>query len=313
MGPILPQTNVFGKQLGMAPDTMGLITSVLPILYILAKPAVGYLIDSFANARKAIFIGILLIMTLCFAGFHFVPLGAPNAVPLLDVYAFDMDNVQPCHEVRYMFQPLQCNAHRPVRCAIDCAHHAATKTTTATTTTPEYGGLLTVFREARVSIRFPAAMDAVAGADGNDGNDVVVNQQALPMLAETTTTTTAAAPAVDNNNNGGIEHNGIFNNELLYAMCLNGADAVELIGNKSCALECRVDTDVHQPACEPSAATFWWFVCLMCIGTIGFNVANCVSDATCFDMLGGFFFFVHASRDPFCEPFSSWPPPRPYL
>lgn len=32
--------------------------------------------------------------------------------------------------------------------------------------------------------------------------------------------------------------------------------------------------------------TFWTYVLLMCIGTIGFNVCNCVSDATCFDMLG---------------------------
>lgn len=32
--------------------------------------------------------------------------------------------------------------------------------------------------------------------------------------------------------------------------------------------------------------TFWIYVILMCIGTIGFNVSNCVSDATCFDMLG---------------------------
>lgn len=50
MGPILPQTNVFGKELGISPDVMGFITSFLPILYILAKPAVGYLIDSFPVA-----------------------------------------------------------------------------------------------------------------------------------------------------------------------------------------------------------------------------------------------------------------------
>lgn len=48
MGPILPQINVFGKQLGISPDIMGLITSVLPLLYILAKPAVGFLIDYFS-------------------------------------------------------------------------------------------------------------------------------------------------------------------------------------------------------------------------------------------------------------------------
>lgn len=47
MGPILPQVNVFGKDLGISPDIMGLITSILPILYVLAKPGVGFLIDYF--------------------------------------------------------------------------------------------------------------------------------------------------------------------------------------------------------------------------------------------------------------------------
>ena len=47
MGPILPQINVFGKQLNIGPDVMGLITSVLPLMYVLAKPVVGYLIDYF--------------------------------------------------------------------------------------------------------------------------------------------------------------------------------------------------------------------------------------------------------------------------
>lgn len=47
MGPILPQINVFGKQLGISPDVAGLIMSVLPLMYIIAKPAVGYLIDYF--------------------------------------------------------------------------------------------------------------------------------------------------------------------------------------------------------------------------------------------------------------------------
>lgn len=52
MGPILPQVNVFGKELGVSPDVMGLITSILPIMYILAKPAVGYLIDAFPVGRR---------------------------------------------------------------------------------------------------------------------------------------------------------------------------------------------------------------------------------------------------------------------
>lgn len=33
-------------------------------------------------------------------------------------------------------------------------------------------------------------------------------------------------------------------------------------------------------------AAFWSFVILMCVGTIAFNVANCIGDAVCFDVLG---------------------------
>lgn len=42
---------------------------------------------------------------------------------------------------------------------------------------------------------------------------------------------------------------------------------------------------------EPSisfykSASFWAFVILMCVGTVAFNVANCIGDAVCFDVLG---------------------------
>ncbi|GBP14508.1 hypothetical protein EVAR_69315_1 [Eumeta japonica] len=39
--------NVFGKQLGASPAAMGLVTAVLPLLWALAKPAFGYLVDYF--------------------------------------------------------------------------------------------------------------------------------------------------------------------------------------------------------------------------------------------------------------------------
>lgn len=35
-----------------------------------------------------------------------------------------------------------------------------------------------------------------------------------------------------------------------------------------------------------TSTTFWSFVILLCLGTIGFNVTNCISDAVCFDVLG---------------------------
>ncbi|XP_067628703.1 major facilitator superfamily domain-containing protein 6 isoform X2 [Eurosta solidaginis] len=38
--------------------------------------------------------------------------------------------------------------------------------------------------------------------------------------------------------------------------------------------------------CIYSSPTFWLFVIFLCLGTIGFNVVNSISDAICFDMLG---------------------------
>lgn len=54
-----------------------------------------------------------------------------------------------------------------------------------------------------------------------------------------------------------------------------------------CDFECfhYPETDID---CVSGTNTFWIFVFLMCIGTIGFNVTNSISDAICFDVLGNF-------------------------
>lgn len=58
--------------------------------------------------------------------------------------------------------------------------------------------------------------------------------------------------------------------------------------NSTCqSIQCMPDNDRESlGSCFYWTPTFWLFVLLMCTGTIGFNVSNCVSDATCFDMLG---------------------------
>lgn len=38
-----------------------------------------------------------------------------------------------------------------------------------------------------------------------------------------------------------------------------------------------------------TTVTFWSFVILMALGSIGYNVANSISDAVCFDVLGKIF------------------------
>lgn len=53
MGPILPFTIVFGKQLGISEIVMGTISAVLPLLFLVAKPAFGYLADYFQVRRPS--------------------------------------------------------------------------------------------------------------------------------------------------------------------------------------------------------------------------------------------------------------------
>lgn len=76
----------------------------------------------------------------------------------------------------------------------------------------------------------------------------------------------------------------ILSININFDLCLRDERA-SLIGNNTCDISCRLDEE-KQPDCVVGTATFWSYVLLMCLGTIGYNVANCVSDATCFDMLG---------------------------
>uniref|UniRef100_A0A1B0GBJ0 Major facilitator superfamily associated domain-containing protein n=1 Tax=Glossina morsitans morsitans TaxID=37546 RepID=A0A1B0GBJ0_GLOMM len=86
MGPILPQLSVLGKQIGIAPEVMGYITSVLPIMYVIAKPLFGFVADYFTKLRKLIFIGLIFAMTLAYAAFYFIPQIHNAPISLDDVW-----------------------------------------------------------------------------------------------------------------------------------------------------------------------------------------------------------------------------------
>ncbi|KAG4072719.1 hypothetical protein HA402_001831 [Bradysia odoriphaga] len=117
IGPILPQLPVIGKQLGISADIMGLITSVLPILYILAKPAVGYLMDYFTRIRKVIFIAIILIMTLSYAGFYIVPSQPEHKVHIQAIYNFSsINSMETCNDIEFYTKDTLCTDYRPVKC-----------------------------------------------------------------------------------------------------------------------------------------------------------------------------------------------------
>ncbi|XP_076650977.1 major facilitator superfamily domain-containing protein 6 [Halictus rubicundus] len=81
MGPILPFLPVYGKQLGISPVVMGSITAILPILFLIAKPAFGFLVDYFDSWKKTIFMTILGATSICYICMYFLPALPRSVLP----------------------------------------------------------------------------------------------------------------------------------------------------------------------------------------------------------------------------------------
>ncbi|RZF43942.1 hypothetical protein LSTR_LSTR006750 [Laodelphax striatellus] len=104
MGPVLPFLPVFGKQLGISEVVMGIITSILPIMFLLAKPVFGFFFDVFHGARKALFLALLMSTTVFFVMLTSLPLPAEHA---------------PCSG--YLFCQNQTERMNETTCKIVCA------------------------------------------------------------------------------------------------------------------------------------------------------------------------------------------------
>ncbi|KAK9721697.1 MFS_1 like family [Popillia japonica] len=55
--------------------------------------------------------------------------------------------------------------------------------------------------------------------------------------------------------------------------------------NQTCDIKCLEDVEIHS-TCLYATWNFWFFIILLCVGTICFNVANSLSDAICCDIIG---------------------------
>uniref|UniRef100_A0A1E1VXZ2 Major facilitator superfamily (MFS) profile domain-containing protein n=1 Tax=Pectinophora gossypiella TaxID=13191 RepID=A0A1E1VXZ2_PECGO len=104
LGPILPQLNVFGRQLGVSPEAMGLVTAVLPLLWAAAKPTFGYVVDYWPTHRKLVFMLLITLMTGSYCGLWFIPMPEntdSNESTILEyVYKLnDTVQVKPYHEI----------------------------------------------------------------------------------------------------------------------------------------------------------------------------------------------------------------------
>jgi MFS family permease len=92
LGPILPFLNVFGKQLGVSEVVMGSITGVLPILFLLAKPLFGLIVDYFQEQRKTVFMGLLGAMSMCYILLYFIP--QPEEPFITDKSTYHLPGIQ---------------------------------------------------------------------------------------------------------------------------------------------------------------------------------------------------------------------------
>ncbi|EGI58912.1 hypothetical protein G5I_13028, partial [Acromyrmex echinatior] len=80
-GAIFPFLSVYGKQLGISPLIMGSIGAILPILFMIAKPIFGFIMDYFQTQKKLIFMALLTVSSSCYILIYFLP-SSPGLIVL---------------------------------------------------------------------------------------------------------------------------------------------------------------------------------------------------------------------------------------
>ncbi|XP_053977015.1 major facilitator superfamily domain-containing protein 6 [Hylaeus volcanicus] len=210
MGPILPFLPVYGKQLGVSPLVMGSITAVLPILFLIAKPAFGFLVDYFDSWKKSIFVALLAATSTCYVCMCFLPVLPGPVLPDHRFINISCDLLPHC-SLEDISRPDLCTGAKNTTCHWTCKD--------------EHFSTTILFQAVKGEASF------------SSNTTCLINANSTSYCSQST----------------------------------------------NCNVTCDDFKDKH---CLYSSATFWGFVFLMCLGNIGFNVSNSISDAICFDILG---------------------------
>ncbi|XP_052745967.1 major facilitator superfamily domain-containing protein 6 [Bicyclus anynana] len=255
LGPLLPQINVFGKQLGVSPAVMGLVTAVLPLLWAAAKPLFGYIVDYWPSRRKFVFMMLILIMSGSYCCLWFLPMPEEPETPepLLE-------SVYQLNDTVYIkkYNTSEVAILEKYTCHWNC------------TTDDNFQVYLT--NTTFINTVYVDNKNISCSLLHMDFDDMREGEMTCTPIKDC--------------------------NLLCYDESLIDVDVYNRskreIGdsnaNKVGVLE--KDGDRIQIADEEDGGslymtcTFWAFVILMCIGTVAFNVANCIGDAVCFDVLG---------------------------
>ncbi|XP_045781469.1 major facilitator superfamily domain-containing protein 6 [Maniola jurtina] len=260
LGPLLPQINVFGKQLGVSPAVMGLVTAVLPLLWAAAKPLFGYIVDYWPSRRKFVFMTLIFIMSGSYCCLWLLPMPEEpeTAEPVLEsVYQLnDTVYIKTYHNnTDAILEKYMCHWN----CTTD-------ETFQVYLTNSTY--INTVYIDNKENIS--CSLLHMEFNDVREGETICIPKQDCNLLCY---------------DEALIKDVQIFNRSKREV----GSSKVNTVD----VLEKDVDkikrTDLVKSEIEGSfymTCTFWGFVVLMCVGTVAFNVANCIGDAVCFDVLG---------------------------
>ncbi|KYN05808.1 PREDICTED: major facilitator superfamily domain-containing protein 6 [Cyphomyrmex costatus] len=120
MGPILPFLPVYGKQLGISPLVMGSITAILPILFLIAKPAFGFIVDYFYTRRKLIFIALLATTSSCYILMYFLPALPGSLLPDHQFKNVSCASLLPCDMDYHALVMESCNTIKDTTCHWIC-------------------------------------------------------------------------------------------------------------------------------------------------------------------------------------------------
>ncbi|XP_013195586.1 major facilitator superfamily domain-containing protein 6 isoform X2 [Amyelois transitella] len=263
LGPLLPQMNVFGKQLGISPAVMGLVTAVLPLLWAAAKPLFGYVVDFWPTHRKLVFMLLITIMTGSYCCLWFLPSSEPPEQPLLQ-YIYNLNDT--IYVKKYDNNTLL----EKYSCQWNCSKDDDEKfefylSNTTFVNTVYIGEAVSNNSCSLLHMNFD---------DVREGQITCVPIKDCNLLCFDESTEIRHKREVKSSSNNVLKDD--LKNSTYWKQNVSMIDSLSSVS----------EVETVESSNFYMTATFWAFVVLMCVGTVAFNVANCIGDAVCFDVLG---------------------------
>ncbi|XP_052754961.1 major facilitator superfamily domain-containing protein 6 isoform X1 [Galleria mellonella] len=264
LGPLLPQINVFGRQLGVSPGVMGMVTAVLPLLWAAAKPLFGYVVDFWPAHRKLVFMLLITVMTGSYCCLWFLPMPEqPETTepPVLE-YIYNLNDT--IYLKKYNNDPFLDKYTCQWNCSMGENFDVFLSNSTFVNT---------VYIDAQVTNESCSHLHM--GFDDARAGQIIctpVKNCNLLCFEENLSGTNRSRREVHSASNNAIE------NASKQPLSLTNASKQDV--SKLTSVSNETNDNFYM------TVTFWAFVVLMCVGTVAFNVANCIGDAVCFDVLG---------------------------